>query len=154
MTLDTWADDWSVPPEAMQDLRARFGCVDTNTPVIDGVSEAAVQSQERLRITRGGGRVFRNNVGALYDRWGTLVRFGLANDTKAMNLSMKSSDLIGVQPVMITQKHVGSIIGQFLALEVKHKGWRYTGNGREPAQLKFHELIVSLGGDARFTTGV
>lgn len=153
MTLNTWARRHSIPPLAIAELRALMGTVDTSVPVIDGLSETAVQSRVRRDMTRNGDRVFRNNVGMLYTDRGVPVRFGLANDTKAMNSVIKSSDLIGIRPVVILPSMVGATIGQFLAREVKKEGWVYTGEGREPAQLKFHELITSLGGDAKFTTG-
>tara|TARA_R110000787_G_scaffold83139_2_gene179326 strand:- start:526 stop:1002 length:477 start_codon:yes stop_codon:yes gene_type:complete len=150
--LDQWANEWDINPAAIRDLRERFGVVDTSVPVTDGRTEADIQSQERESITKAGGRAFRNNVGCLPTEGMGYVRFGLANDTPAMNKRIKSSDLIGIQPVAITQQHVGSIIGQFLAREVKKEGWKYAGTGREPAQLRFLELITSLGGDAKFVS--
>jgi hypothetical protein len=70
-----------------------------------------------------------------------------------MNSAIKSSDLIGLQPVLITAQHVGSIFGQFVAREVKGPRWRYAGTPREQAQLQFLTIVLSLGGDAKFTTG-
>jgi hypothetical protein len=55
--------------------------------------------------------------------------------------------------VLITQDHVGKVIGQFLSREVKAAGWRYAGTDREKAQLKWAELITAMGGDACFAAG-
>jgi hypothetical protein len=70
-----------------------------------------------------------------------------------MNRSLKSADLIGIQPVLITPAHVGCVIGQFVSREVKRPGWRYRGSDREQAQKAWADLVNSLGGNAAFTTG-
>jgi hypothetical protein len=106
------------------------------------MSEAGVQSRVRLEAARKGYLVFRNNVGAMEDVNGRVVRFGLANDSAALNKRIKSCDLIGIKPG-----------GQFWCREVKHASWHYTGTEREEAQLRFIQLILSLGGDAAFSTG-
>jgi hypothetical protein len=116
-------------------------------------AEAQVQALVRLEASKVGARLWRNNVGAATMDNGTFVRFGLANDSPTVNSKLKSADLIGIRPVLITQGHVGRTIGQFLSREVKKPGWKYTGNEREKAQLHWAELIVSLGGDAAIITG-
>jgi hypothetical protein len=92
-------------------------------------------------------------VGTWQPPSGGLVRYGLANDSRAMNDRIKSSDLIGVQPVTIESRHVGTVIGRFVAREVKRPGWSYTATVREQAQLRFLALVASLGGSAAFTSG-
>lgn len=151
MNLNQWAIRWSIPFEALEDLRHEFGMVTTDpTHPHTGESEAAIQTRIRLEASRKGGRIFRNNVGATMDENGNFIRFGLCNDSHQMNKVIKSSDLIGIRPVAITEAHVGSVIGQFIAREVKAGNWQYTGTAREEAQLKFLELVASLGGDAAF----
>ena len=149
--LHDWAHDWNVPIAALTDLRARLGAGDA-PPLISGTSEAGVQSQVRLEAARKGVMLWRNNVGAMQDESGRVVRYGLANESKKVNAVLKSGDLIGVRPVIIRADHVGKTIGQFVSREIKAGGWRYTGTEREIAQLNWANLIVSLGGDAGFAT--
>lgn len=117
-------------------------------------SEAAAQNHIRLEASRKGKRLLRNNSGAGYDEKGNFMRWGLGNDSKKLNEILKSSDLIGIDPVLITPEMVGTVIGQFLAREVKRPGWKYRGTKAEVAQLNFLELVISLGGNAAFATGV
>lgn len=97
--------------------------------------------------------LYRNNVGVLLDARGVPVRFGLANDSAAVNEACKSADLIGIKRVVITPDMVGQVVGVFLSREVKHEGWRFTGTQRELAQLRWIEIVTQFGGDAAFCTG-
>jgi len=151
--LNEWAIRWGVPFEAVEDLRRIMGSIATDPAIKFGESEAAIQTRIRLEASRAGCRLWRNNVGGTYTEDGSFIRYGLANESKQMNDSIKSSDLIGIRPVLITPQHVGQILGQFVAREVKPEGWRYCANKREAAQLRFLELVFSLGGDAGFATG-
>lgn len=117
------------------------------------ISESGISSDIRLEASELGYRLWRNNVGATYTPSGQFIRFGLANDSTQLNRVIKSADLIGIRPILITQEHVGLIIGQFISREVKHPGWVYKGTERERAQLAWAELVNSLGGNACFTTG-
>ncbi len=150
MNLNQWAIKWGIPPEAVEDLHSQFGIVATDPNRIEGQSEAAVQANVTLEASAGGGRLWRNNVGALFDERGIPVRYGLCNTSKQMNKIIKSSDLIGIMPVLITPSMVGSTIGQFTARECKAAGWTYHGTEREVAQLTFLELVARLGGNAAF----
>lgn len=155
MNLDQWAIAWGVPHEALAHLRSIMGAVDTDPsePKPYDMSEIAVQGRVRLEATRKGKRLWRNNVGAYETENGGFVRYGLCNDTKQMNETIKSHDLIGINPVVITPVMVGTTIGQFMSREIKRGGWVYRGTPRERAQLKFSELVTALGGDAKFATG-
>lgn len=152
LNLTTWAARWGVPLEALQDLRAQLGLVNDLPAPISGTSEAAVQNRVRLAAAERGGRRWRNNSGAYRDESGRLVRYGLANDSAAMNKVLKSSDLIGFDPLLITPEHVGQTVAVFAAEECKPVGWQYTGTDRERAQLAFIQLVLANGGHARFVS--
>lgn len=151
--LNEWALRWGIPYAAMQDLRQRFGALDPYTPTaVPGRSEGAISSLARVEASRQGARLWRNNVGVLPDATGRPVRYGLANDSPAVNKAIKSGDLIGIRPVLITPAHLGHTIGQFMSIECKAEGWRFTGTPREEAQQAWAALVVSLGGVARFVS--
>lgn len=117
------------------------------------MTETDIQALIRLEATRKGMRLWRNNVGVLLDRNGRPVRYGLANDSAQLNHVLKSSDLIGIRPVVVTSVMVGTTIGQFVAREIKTGNWIYKDGEREKAQQAFIDLINSMGGDAAFCTG-
>ena len=147
--LDAWAQQWGVPKEAVDDLKKRLGAADS-AQALSGESEAAIQSRFRAKFAESGGRVWRNNVGAVQTEDGRFIRYGLCNDSTKLNAAIKSSDLIGIKPVTIQRGHVGCVIGQFFAREVKRSSWKYRGTPREQAQLQFLLLVTRLGGDAKF----
>jgi len=153
MILDTWAKRWNVPDAALEELRAAMGVYDVKQDTT-GMSEAAVTSRVKLEASQKNCRLWRNNVGACMDSEGNFIRYGLANESKKLNQNFKSSDLVGIRPVLIQPHHVGNILGQFLAREIKKTGWKYRPNDkRMAAQFNFIQLIQSMGGDAAFATG-
>lgn len=133
----------------------------------DPRSESYAQQQARFDIARAGGLSWRNNVGATpakieancpkcgfrHEIKQRVVRYGLANDSEKLNAVVKSSDLIGVVPRLITPQMVGTTIGQFLAVECKRPGWKYSGKGREVQQQSFLTAVLKKGGFAQFSTG-
>lgn len=154
MKLTTWASKWGIPDVAIEDLKKSLGV--GMLEVINcesGKSEAAVTSLVRLEASKKNCRLWRNNVGATYTRNGDFVRYGLANESGKMNDFIKSADLIGIRPIKIRDTMVGMIIGQFVSREIKHSNWTYRGTDDEIAQMRWIELITSLGGDACFATG-
>jgi hypothetical protein len=153
VNLTSWAIKWAIPYAAVDDLRREMGIINTDPPLVPGQSESAIQSLVRLEASRLGARLWRNNVGAGYLDNASFIRWGLANDSDRINQQIKSSDLIGIQPVLIGPEHIGRTLGVFLSREVKGAGWNYTGTARERAQLRWLELIASMGGDACFVTG-
>jgi hypothetical protein len=153
MTLYQWAQRHGVPFAAIKELEALFGVIDRPGEVMTDLSEAAVQNNLRLEASRKGIRLFRNNVGAGTLNDGSFVRWGLANESSQVNAVIKSADLIGIRPLVITPGMVGHMVGQFVSREAKPGNWRYTGTEREQAQLRWAQLIISLGGDAAFANG-
>lgn len=118
-------------------------------------TEAAVQAAVRLEYARRGYRLFRNNSGALPDATGRPVRYGLGNESRQVNERLKSSDLIGWHPLVITPGHVGLTLAVFTSLECKPPGWHLTpGDKRGQAQKAWLDLVTGDGGEARFVTGI
>lgn len=151
--LYDWARRWGVPAEAIPELLGAMGLgapEPITPPPPAAAREAWVQGQVRLRAALAGMHLWRNNVGALKDERGVPVRYGLANDTAALNARLKSGDLIGWRRVMIQPQHVGCILAQFVSRECKAPGWEYKGTPREKAQLAWATLVQSNGGDAGF----
>jgi len=99
------------------------------------VSEAAIQQQIRLALSRAGSVMHRNNVGAYRDDQGRVIRYGVGNPG--------GSDLIGWTPVLITHDMVGGMLGVFTAIEVKAPKGRPT-----EAQLNFIRQVQLGGGIA------
>lgn len=126
-------------------------------------SEAYVQSLVRLEAPAKGVRLFRNNVGVLLDANGRPVRYGLANDSAALNRQIKSGDLIGWRRRVITVADVvaagpgGLVIAEFVSRECKPANWRPALSGErfehEEAQRRWAAMINADGGDAGFATG-
>jgi hypothetical protein len=150
MSLYAWGIKWGVSFEAVEDLRRQFGITIDTPQLHEGESEAAIQTRVRLESAKKNVTLWRNNVGAIHTKDGLFFRYGLANDSKQMNKKIKSSDLIGIRKITIKPNHVGCVIGQFVAREIKKGGWQYAATEEELAQLKFLELVTCLGGDACF----
>lgn len=154
MNITEWAAKWNIPEAAIIDLQRNLYPVNPYKAFEPGPRETDVQNQVRLEASQKGLRLWRNNVGAVIDaETNRHIRYGLANDSKAVNHKIKSADLIGIRPIKITPEYIGATIGQFVSREVKRPDWHYTGTEREQAQLAWAELIFSLGGDAAFATG-
>lgn len=115
------------------------------------MNEAAVQSLIRLKAAENGTPLLRNNNGACYDQTGRLIRYGLGNDSKKINERFKSSDLIGIWPVLVTPEMVGRIHGLFFAVECKPSNFKFRpGDERMVAQKAFGDWVTERGGIFRF----
>lgn len=114
------------------------------------MSEGHVSQAIRLAAARHGARLWRNNVGACTAQDGRLIRYGLCNDSAALNRAFKSADLIGVQPVTVTPDMVGQTLGVFISIECKAPGAR-TDPARLVAQEAWRDMLLSLGARAVMT---
>lgn len=157
MSLHALAIKWGWSAEELRDVQTTLGLY---TPPIElpnpafGKSEAWAQSAVRLEASQKGHHLARNNNGALKDRSGRLVRYGLMNDSEALNKVIKSSDLIGWRRLLITPQMVGMWIAQFMAREMKEPGWQFNPNDdHEVAQLAYINMVNAAGGDGAFSTG-
>lgn len=145
MDYKAWCERW---PEAAAELTAAILKPSDYSEPFHNASETDVSNYARLRESERGGRLFRNNTGAGTLQNGSFIRWGLANDSQRLNEHIKSADLIGIRPIEINDSHIGSTIGQFLSFEAKRPGWKFSGNAHEMAQLRWGQLIISLGGIA------
>jgi hypothetical protein len=149
MNLFEWATRWGIPHGAVYELRDIMGQGDL-VPQPGAVSEAGSQKRIRVEAANAGHVLWRNNVGACVDDRGNHIRYGLCNESMAMNKSIKSSDLIGITTMPVTTTMVGQNVGIFTAVEVKKPGWKWRGDKHEVAQHKFILNVVARGGIASF----
>lgn len=155
MILRTWAARHGVPFGAILELETLMGVTHAPAVEVDGPlgSEGRQQSLVLLEAAEKDIMLFRNNVGALQDKTGRYVRYGLANESKKQNELIKSADLIGWESLVIQQWMVGYKVARFLSVEMKEEGWSYTGDEHEQAQQAWAELVLAGGGRALFATG-
>ena len=98
-------------------------------------SEAAIQGNIQLALSRGNTRLFRNNCGQV-NVDGRVIRYGVGNPG--------GSDLIGIHTVTVTPEMVGRRLGLFVAMEIKRPRKSKTSED----QLKFLAQIEAMGGIA------
>ena len=151
--LAEWAAAWSIPDRIIQDLHERIAAATFSPEGTAAMSEAGVSSRIRLAEAEAGARLWRNNLGAVQTDDGRHIRYGLCNESAKINRHVKSSDFIGIKPRLIQAADVGTVIGQFYAIEVKAANWHYSGDEHEQAQFAFLTLVNSLGGIGKFSTG-
>jgi|SRR5579859_1147572 len=155
MNLVEWAERWRISPEAIKELC--LTCIHTG-PCESADSEGDVQARIRLAAARTARLawgeqtyLFRNNRGAGQLRNGSFVRWGLANDSKAVGDRVKSGDLVGWEQVRIGPEHVGSVIARFLSIEVKRRNWKFAATAEECAQIQWAAIVNAQGGRAVIT---
>ena len=155
ISLHQWAIRHSVSMQALAELRTRLGYGMVEPQVLvpgQKYSEAYQASLIRLEAPKHNLWLTRNNVGAVQDRTGRVVRYGLANESAKQNEAIKSGDLIGIHTFEIQQHHVGQVVGQFVSVETKEKNWQYSGTPHEVGQLNWLNFVISKGGAAVFAS--
>lgn len=148
MNLIEWGLKHRVSPEALRELCESALYLQ---PDVDGAGEDRVQSEIRRDAARRGVYLFRNNRGAGKTDTGSYIRYGLANDSKKFGAAWKSGDLIGWEPVLITDDMVGTFIARFLSVEAKRRNWKFSGSLEDMAQARWAALVNSQGGRAVIT---
>ena len=119
------------------------------------MKESATASHIRLDAAQHGIELWRNNVGACMDDRGRMIRYGLCNDSPILAKHVKSSDFIGIAPVVVTQEMVGHVVGVFTAVETKASDWKMVpSDKRGIAQAAFHDIVLRSGGFAGFARTV
>ena len=110
--------------------------------------ENEVKDIVRMEADSLGHFLYRNQTGALQDKDGRWVRFGLANESKNLNKVLKSGDLIGIAPLVITEAMLGATVGVFVSVEVKKPGWIFGASKQDEGQEAWREHITRNGGFA------
>ena len=99
------------------------------------LKETAILHRILLECGVGDVRLWRNNVGALQDKRGQWVRYGVCNPD--------GSDLVGFKRILIGPEHLGTVLAVFTAIEVKGPHGRLT-----KGQRRFLDLVETAGGIA------
>jgi hypothetical protein len=152
MTLQEWQIKHHVSDEAMHELNHLFDPSAPRQYALPAVSEQATQQEIRVAAFKHGRTLWRNNSGATMDDNGNMIRYGLGNDSSRLNKVWKSSDLIGITPVMSTC--AGQKFGVFTAIECKRPGWTGVRTKHEKAHNAFLMSVALNGGIAKFATSV
>lgn len=166
MTFDEWAIKH--PGAAADLLYMMADAAPLPSDVKQDSREDGAQQRARMMAGERGWVLWRNNVGATpHEQHVTCprcrfafveklrpLRYGLCNDSDRINQKFKSSDLIGIKPVRIEQHHVGTVIGQFIAVEVKAPGVPITlKDAQQQGQAAFGALVERFGGSFEFSHG-
>lgn len=110
-------------------------------------SESEIQQLIQIEGPKHHCFLMRNNSGALTDKDGRLVRYGLGNISKQHNDAIKSSDLVGFT--------IRGGVAIFTAIEVKRADWKPSMlDARESAQNAFIQWVRKSGGLAGFANSV
>ena len=105
------------------------------------MKETPILKRIMLACSTGSVRLWRNNCGALQDKTGRWVNFGIA--------SPGGSDLIGFKTITVGPEHLGKRLAGFAAIECKSK----SGRIREKQQI-FIDNVKLRGGLAGIARSV
>lgn len=109
------------------------------------MSERAIQNEILLAASTAGWTLFRNNVGVGWAGEASKLPDGsvLIRNPRPLHagLCTGSSDLIGWRPLLIGPEHIGTMVAQFAAVEVKTKTGRATKD-----QANFLRVVEEAGG--------
>jgi hypothetical protein len=122
--------------------------------MVNLVSESDLQQFIQMEAVKYRSNLMRNNSGALKDKDGRWIFYGLGNVSKKHGDKIKSSDLIGVTMRTMGPEDIGKTYALFTAIEVKEPGWTYKGTPREVAQKAFIDWVQSFGGLAGFAQSI
>ena len=118
-------------------------------------SEAVVQTEVMLELSKRGARGWKNTSGVFRTEDGRTIRAGLGNISTRVNKVMKSSDIIAACPVTITPDMVGKTVAVFSAIECKKENHVINlNNPHMKAQENFLTLVRGLGGFGGFLSDV
>lgn len=119
--------------------------------------EGAVIARVQIDSSAKGWRLFRNSVGMAWqgNKVGEFIKDGVRIVMLKMarrikyGLGVGTSDLVGWQPVVITQEMVGQTIAQFTVVECKTQGYKRTTEEQD----NFLEQVAMAGGAAYIARG-
>jgi len=103
------------------------------------VNESDIRKTIQMALVYDGAILHRNNVGLFYTRNGSPIKIGVPG----------ASDLIGWRTFVVTPEMVGHSIAAYMAVEVKSKRGRLTGE-----QENFINAVVKAGGIAFYARSV
>jgi hypothetical protein len=121
-------------------------------------SEDVVSSEGMIHGSKLGMKFYRNNNGAMQDKTGRVVFYGLrypSKGSKKLNDTEKSPDYIVAVPIRITQAMVGHTVCVMGGFEAKKEDCRLDSllkneKSHESGQNRWLTRLLQLGGIAGF----
>lgn len=118
--------------------------------------ETTAKRQVLLRAGQWKSKLFKNNTGVAYTKDNRPVFFGLGNEGKKNDDSIRTPDDVGWTKITVTPDMVGKEIAIFTAIDSKKLGFRVKSNypkgTREYGQNLFFDKVKTDGGIAGFAS--